>query len=81
MIKRLLGLCTVALVGATIGIVAGAAPASAATVDFTGIVALSNCSGSVVRPVNAGPNDPAYVLTNGHCVKFFAPGEVVVDQK
>ena len=81
MVKRLLGLFSVALVGATIGIVAGAAPASAATVDFTGIVALSNCSGSVVRPVNAGPNDPAYVLTNGHCVKFFAPGEVAVGQK
>jgi V8-like Glu-specific endopeptidase len=81
MVKRLFGLCSIALIGATIGIVAGAVPASAATVDFTGIVALSNCSGSVVRPVNAGPNDPAYVLTNGHCVKFFAPGEVIVDQK
>lgn len=81
MVKRLIGLCSVALVGAAMGIIAGAVPASAATVDFTGIVALSNCSGSVVRPVNAAPNDLAYVLTNGHCVKFFAPGEVAVDQK
>lgn len=86
--RRLLGLFAVALTSATIGIAAGAAPASAAadatpsaTVDFTGIVALSNCSGSVVRPPNAGQNDPAYVLTNGHCVEFMAAGEVIVNQR
>lgn len=59
--------------------VATAAPAINA-VDFTGIVALSNCSGSVVRTANSQPNDPALVMSNGHCVKFFAPGEVIVNQ-
>ncbi|WP_229795442.1 serine protease, partial [Saccharothrix coeruleofusca] len=56
-----------------------AAPAHAA-VDFTGVVALSNCSGSVVRTPTARPEDPALVLTNGHCVKLMAPGEVLVEQ-
>lgn len=59
--------------------VATAAPAINA-VDFTGIVALSNCSGSVVRTANSQPSDPALVMSNGHCVKFFAPGEVIVNQ-
>lgn len=85
MIRRLIGLFVTTLTGATILVAVGAAPASAqtapaVTVDFTAIVALSNCSGSVVRPANAGPNDPAYVLSNGHCVKFMAPGEVIVNQ-
>lgn len=92
MVRRLLGLFSTALISATIGIAAVATPAAAmpaiaagigpaVTVDFTGIVALSNCSGAVVRPPNAALSDPAYVLTNGHCVKFMAPGEVIVDQR
>jgi len=59
--------------------VASAAP-SINAVDFTGIVALSNCSGSVFRTANSQPSDPALVLSNGHCVKFFAAGEVIVNQ-
>lgn len=73
---------------------AGAAPAVAApaesdtaaptvqAVNFAGTVSLSNCSGSVVRMPDSEDNDPALVLTNGHCLEtgFPAAGEVVVDR-
>ncbi|MFJ4963475.1 hypothetical protein EES43_18780 [Streptomyces sp. ADI96-02] len=51
-------------------------------VTFAGTVALSNCSGSVVRSPGSAPTDPALVLSNGHCMEsgFPGPGEVVVDQ-
>src|SRR5690349_24633906 len=69
----------------------GAAPAVAAphttvkpkaTVDFAGTVALSNCSGSVIRFPNSADTDPALVLTNGHCLEtgFPAPGQVITGQ-
>jgi V8-like Glu-specific endopeptidase len=58
-----------------------AAPAIQA-VTFAGTVSLSNCSGSVVRMPDSEDDDPALVLTNGHCLEtgFPAPGEVVVDR-
>ncbi|MEV7197046.1 serine protease [Streptomyces sp. NPDC093510] len=58
------------------------ARSKAEAVDFAGTVALSNCSGSVVRTPQSRPGDPALVLTNGHCLEtgFPAAGEVVVDQ-
>ncbi|MFI2367207.1 serine protease [Streptomyces sp. NPDC018833] len=72
---------------------AGAGPAVAAdtatepavrakAVTFAGTVALSNCSGSVVRTAASQPSDPALVLSNGHCLEtgFPGPGEVVMDQ-
>lgn len=76
---------------------AGAAPAVAGTgggdagtrtrpndapVTFAGTVALSNCSGSVVRTPQSQPDDPALVLSNGHCLESGFPraGEVIVDQ-
>jgi V8-like Glu-specific endopeptidase len=51
-------------------------------VDYAGTVALSNCSGSVVRLPASADTDPALVLTNGHCLEtgFPEPGEVIVDQ-
>ncbi|NBM17060.1 serine protease [Streptomyces sp. GC420] len=51
-------------------------------VDFAGTVSLSNCSGSVVRTPGAEADDPALVMSNGHCLEsgFPGPGEVVVDQ-
>ncbi|MEV5609219.1 serine protease [Streptomyces sp. NPDC052225] len=51
-------------------------------VNFAGTVALSNCSGSVVRVPNSQSTDPALVMSNGHCLEsgFPGPGEVVVDQ-
>ncbi|GAA3813561.1 trypsin-like serine peptidase [Streptomyces phyllanthi] len=55
---------------------------SAQAVDFAGTVSLSNCSGSVVRMPASEDDDPALVMTNGHCLEsgFPEPGEVVVDQ-
>ncbi len=82
------------LITAAVAVTAGATSAAAApaattpvrsapiaAVDFTGIVALSNCSGSVVRTPTAADTDPALVLTNGHCSEygFPGPGEVNVD--
>ncbi|MFH8678472.1 trypsin-like peptidase domain-containing protein [Streptomyces lydicus] len=51
-------------------------------VDFAGTVALSNCSGSVVRMPTSQPNDPALVMSNGHCLEsgMPGPGEVIVNQ-
>ncbi|MFE3773914.1 MULTISPECIES: trypsin-like peptidase domain-containing protein [unclassified Streptomyces] len=72
---------------------AGAAPAGAAAhhkpkppqtkaVDFAGTVALDNCSGSIVKMPTSQPNDPALVMTNGHCLETGMPsaGQVIVDQ-
>ncbi|KOV79080.1 serine protease [Nocardia sp. NRRL S-836] len=75
MARRLIGslLAAIAALGVTV------APAQAA-VDFTGIVALNNCSGSLVRLPSSAATDKALVLTNGHCVKFMKAGEVIVGQ-
>jgi V8-like Glu-specific endopeptidase len=61
---------------------ATASQVDAKAVDFAGTVALSNCSGSVVRMPASEPDDPALVLSNGHCIEsgFPAAGEVIVDQ-
>jgi V8-like Glu-specific endopeptidase len=52
------------------------------TPDFAGAVALSNCSGSLVRVPQSQPDDPALVLTNGHCLETGMPdpGTVITDQ-
>lgn len=76
MIKRVAGTLLAAF---AIGALA-AAPAQAVRADFTGIVALSNCSGSVVRPPTAVDTDPALVMSNGHCVKFMGANEVIRNQ-
>lgn len=75
MARRLVGtlLAAIAALGVT------TAPAQAA-VDFTGIVALNNCSGSLVRLPNSAPADKALVLTNGHCVELMKAGQVIVDR-
>jgi V8-like Glu-specific endopeptidase len=92
--RKPLGAALFALVLAGAGAApAVAAPASAPTapapktatiqaVDFAGTVALSNCSGSVIRFPNSADTDPALVLTNGHCLEtgFPGPGEVIVGQ-
>ncbi|MFD0382689.1 hypothetical protein ACFQ2B_10805 [Streptomyces stramineus] len=86
--RPLLGALTTALLaGATLA-GTGAAPASAApqtkpkAVDFAGTVALSNCSGSLVRLAGSADTDPALVMSNGHCLESGMPGagEVVTDQ-
>ncbi|MFI6035213.1 serine protease [Streptomyces sp. NPDC051315] len=61
---------------------AEAASPTLQAVTLAGTVALSNCSGSVVRFPNSLDTDPALVLTNGHCLEtgFPAPGEVIVNR-
>jgi V8-like Glu-specific endopeptidase len=78
MIKRLAGTLFTAL--AIGGMVVAPAQAVQVKADFTGIVALSNCSGSVVRPPAAKDTDPALVMSNGHCVKFMGANEVIRNQ-
>lgn len=55
---------------------------AAADADFSGAIALSNCSGSVVRWASSQPSDKALVLTNGHCYgdRFLGAREVVVNK-
>ncbi|WP_329454205.1 S1 family peptidase [Streptomyces sp. NBC_01497] len=57
-----------------------AGPAAAAS--FAGTVALSNCSGSLVRMPNSRSSDPALVMTNGHCIEtgFPSAGQVITNQ-
>ncbi len=53
----------------------------ASGVDFTAIVSLSGCSGSLVRFENSLGIDRAMVLTNGHCKEggMPSPGQVFVN--
>ncbi|CAL9376314.1 hypothetical protein SUDANB95_00963 [Actinosynnema sp. ALI-1.44] len=67
-------------VAAQVPAAAQAAAARTVAADLRGTVALSNCSGAVVRTPAAQPADPALVLTNGHCVRMMPDGEVVVDR-
>lgn len=85
--KRILGAVGAATLGAVI--VIGSAPTSVAdpapapsrvAADFTGIVALDNCSGSVVRTPSAADSDPALVLSNGHCYTFMGADEVILNE-
>ena len=54
--------------------------------DFEGIVALNNCSGSIVRFTRSLDDDKAMVMTNGHCLANMLgggmpePGEVIVNK-
>ncbi|MGI5349136.1 S1 family peptidase [Streptomyces sp. CA-250714] len=91
--KSLVGTAAAALFGAAalVGIAtapaaadsASAQPTAHRTPSFEGTVALSNCSGSVVKLKNSKPGDPALVLSNGHCLQEGMPGagEVVVNKK
>ncbi len=49
--------------------------------DVAGAVDLGGCTGSVVRTADSRPQDPALLLTNGHCVgdERPAPGSALVD--
>ncbi|MFF4476079.1 serine protease [Streptomyces sp. NPDC021218] len=91
--RSLVGALSALLLGGATLVGAGAAPATAASpakapakapkaVTFAGTVALSNCSGSVVRTPGSADTDPALVLSNGHCLEsgFPGAGEVIVDK-
>ncbi|MCZ4119555.1 S1 family peptidase [Streptomyces sp. H39-S7] len=62
-----------------------AAPAhtakAAVAVNFAGTVALSNCSGSLIKMPASAATDPAIVMSNGHCLSggFLDPGESIVN--
>ncbi|MCX4234156.1 S1 family peptidase [Streptomyces ortus] len=58
------------------------APTAIQAVTFAGTVSLSNCSGSVVRFPDSEDDDPALVMSNGHCLEtgFPAAGEVIVNR-
>jgi V8-like Glu-specific endopeptidase len=47
--------------------------------NFEGIVALSNCSGSLIRLEGAKDTDRGIILTNGHCYEkgFLIPGVAI----
>jgi hypothetical protein len=65
------------------GIVTGTdVPAEVPLPSLEGSVDLGNCVGSVVRTATSRPEDPALLLTNGHCVDGDrpAPGSALVDQ-
>lgn len=57
-------------------------PLFTAQYDFEGIVALSNCSGSLIRLENSKDSDKAMILTNGHCLEsgMPKPGQVFVNK-
>ncbi|MGW1071422.1 trypsin-like serine peptidase [Streptomyces sp. NPDC002537] len=72
-----------AVAGAGTASAAGQSPAARTkAVDFAGTVALSNCSGSLIKLPNSADNDPGLVMTNGHCLEtgMPGPGEVITDQ-
>ena len=48
--------------------------------DFTAILALSGCSGSLIRFDDSQDGDHAMALTNGHCVRMLDPGEILVNE-
>ncbi|MEV6413154.1 serine protease [Kribbella sp. NPDC051718] len=60
----------------------GPAVAAAPGTDYTGIAALSNCSGSLVRYAGSLSTDSALILTNGHCYEggMPSPGQVIVNR-
>ena len=55
-------------------------PLAAMDYNFEGIVALSNCSGSLIRFDDSQDTDRALVLSNGHCTGMISPGGVIVNQ-
>ena len=53
-----------------------------ASYDFEGVVALDDCSGSLIRLENSKDSDLGLILTNGHCFEGGMPpaGTVIVNQ-
>lgn len=72
----MLGLATPVVASAT----TAADSAAPAAPNFSGTVALDNCSGSIVRWKTSKPTDKAMVLSNGHCYDFMGAREAVADK-
>jgi hypothetical protein len=81
-LRRLVVSLLVAVIGGLV-LVPPASAVAAPDDRFTGTARLPGCSGAVVRWPSALEEDPAVVITNGHCVRFPFLGarEVLVDQK
>jgi hypothetical protein len=81
-LRRLVVSLLVAVIGGLV-LVPPATAVAAPDDRFTGTARLPGCSGAVVRWPSALEEDPAVVITNGHCVRFPFLGarEVLVDQK
>ncbi|MFI6503066.1 serine protease [Nonomuraea typhae] len=71
-----------AFAAALIGLSLVTHPAQAAPADLAGSVNVNGCSGALVRLPASTPDDPALVMTNGHCYEgaWPVPDEVLVDQ-
>jgi V8-like Glu-specific endopeptidase len=69
-----------ALASAQAPAVARSSAVTPKTPDFSGTVALDNCSGSIIRWSTSQPTDDALMLTNGHCYDFLGAKQVIVDQ-
>ena len=80
-IRRALALCAATLAAITGGILAAPTPALAAT-TLANTIALSNCSGSLVRYPSSVSSDRAMMLTNGHCYEggFLSAGQVLINR-
>jgi hypothetical protein len=81
-LRRLLVSLVLVLLGGSL-LLPPAAVGADADGRFTGTARLPGCSGAVVRWESALPEDPAVVITNGHCVRspFLGAREVLVDQE
>jgi hypothetical protein len=57
-------------------------PTFTANYNFNGIIALDDCSGSLIRFESSQDTDHAMMLTNGHCYEggFPAPGKYIINQ-
>jgi V8-like Glu-specific endopeptidase len=57
-------------------------PTMSGNYDFEGIVALSNCSGSIIQFEGAADTDHAVIMTNGHCYEdgMPDPGQVIQNE-
>ncbi|WP_405773841.1 serine protease [Streptomyces sp. NBC_00859] len=73
---------TAAPAAATAALTPAGTPVPVAAASFAGTVALSNCSGSLVRMPNSQASDPGLVMTNGHCLEtgFPSAGQVITNQ-
>ncbi|RBQ17020.1 serine protease [Spongiactinospora rosea] len=72
-----------AVLGAAfLGLTLMSPPAQAATVDLAGTINVGGCSGALVRTPSGAPDDPALIMTNGHCYEGAGPvaDEVLVDR-
>jgi len=72
--------CAAVLVVSTPAVANVQSASRPAAPNFSGSVALDNCSGSIVRWKSSQATDKAMMLSNGHCYNFMGSREVVVNK-